>query len=127
MSTKTLALLVLILVGALGLAWSNPTAQDYEAFEDKLLTEMIAQLGSGGKNAQSAVIRQLASKKNRSFFQSLVRSQTKRTNLGLFSLYETSLFKTKIWVIGIAGRFIPLTDMDQAVLELEQSVISPSK
>ncbi len=79
------------------------------------------------KHREILVIRQLASKKNRSFFQSLVRSQTKRTNLGLFSLYETSLFKTKIWVIGIAGRFIPLTDMDKAVRELEQSVISPSK
>ncbi len=127
MSTRELLLLVLILAGALWLADMNPTSQDYEAFQDRLLTEMIAQLGSGKENAQSAVIRQLASKKNRSFFQSLVRSQTKRTNLGLFSLYETSLFKTKIWVIGIAGRFIPLTDMDQAVRELEQSVISPSK
>lgn len=125
--TKGLAILVLVLAGALALAWSNPTAAEYERYQDRLLEETLARLASSQRVASRGVLQQLINSKNSLFLKSLVRSQTTRLDLWLCSLYETKLLSARLIVLGIGGTFVPLTDPEKTLQELERTAIAPSK
>ena len=47
-----------------------------------------------------------------------VRPRTVRRNWGVMSLYETSIFDSRIVVLGVAGYFIPLKGIDEAIIRL---------
>ncbi len=124
--TKGLAIIALLLAGAVALAWSNPTERDYERYQDQLLEQALKRIGKSNDLARRGVLRQLVKSKEGSFLKSLVRSQTTRLNLGLGSLFETKLLSTRLLVLGIGGRFFPLTDPEETLRELEQTAIAPS-
>ncbi len=126
MSTKFLAVIVLLLAGAAGLAYTNPTSQDYQTFQDQLVRDAIARIQAAEEGTKLAVLKQFVGDENSLFFKALLRSQTTRHNLGLCSLFETSLFRANIQVLGIGGQFIPLTDLEKALQEAESFVISPA-
>ena len=127
MGTKALAVVTIILGLGFWLAWTNPTAKAYEHFQDQLLSRAVDRLESSGGGKKEGVLRQLAKTRSGMFFKSLVRSQTVRRNYGLFCLFETKLLGTKIVVLGVGGKFIPLTDVDDALREVEQSVLAPKR
>lgn len=126
MGTKGLAILALVLAGALALAWSNPTEREYEQYQEQLLEQELARIGSSQQLASRGVLRQLVKSKEGQFLKSLIRSQTSRLNLGLCSLFETKLLSARLRVLGIGGTFIPLTDPQETLRELERTAIAPS-
>lgn len=127
MGTKGLAMIALLLAGALALAWSNPTAREYEQYQDELMAQALARFGASDRLASRSVVRQLVRSREGQFLKALIRSQTTRTNLGLCSLFNTKLLSTSITVLGIAGTFFPLSDPEEAFRELERSAITPSR
>ncbi len=125
--TKGLAIIALLLAGALALAWSNPTEREYQRYQDDLLEQALTKMGKSNELARGSVLRQLVKSKEGLFLKSLIRSQTTRMNLGLCSLFETKLLSTRLLVLGVGGRFFPLTDPEKTLRELEQTAIAPSK
>jgi len=47
-----------------------------------------------------------------------VRPRTVRSNWGIMSLYETTVFESHILVLGVAGYFIPLKGLDESIVRL---------
>ena len=127
MGTKALGVITVLLGVGLWLAWTNPTSQDYEKYQDKLIAQGIEQLGSGGGSNEKAVLKRLAESRSGLLFKALIRNQTKRRNLGLCSLFDTKLFGARIVVLGIGGTFVPLTDVEEAFREAEKGVLGPNR
>lgn len=123
MSAKAVAVLVAILVIG-GLAWTNPSGEAYKQFQEQNLRQAIERMVSSRPGKQPAILNQLITSKNSVFLQSLIHSQTKHQNLGLFGLFETNIFSAEIVVLGIGGRFIPITNIEEALQDVEQSVLS---
>lgn len=124
--TKGLAILTLVLAGALALAWTNPTERDYEGYQDELLERALTRMGTSKEGASRGLVRQLLGSKEGLFLKSLIRSQTTRLNLGLCSLFETRLLSTELVVLGVGGTFLPLTDPEEALRALEKTAVVPS-
>lgn len=127
MGTKGLAIVALLLAGALALAWSNPTEREYERYQEELLDQVLTKIGASKELSSRGVLRQLVRSKDGLFLKSLIRSQTTRLNLGLCSLFETKLLSTKLVVLGVGGQFLPLTDPEETLRALEKTAIAPSR
>ena len=127
MSTKVVVVLTALLALGAGLAWTNPTEQAYHKFQASLLREVIEGLESSRRGGQPAIITKLFKSKNSVFLESLVQSQTVRRDFVLCSLFETTIFSTQLVVLGIGGEFIPITHIEDALREVEQSVLSPRR
>ena len=125
MSTKTVALLTALLALCTALAWTNPTYEAYQKFQEQLLRQAVERMESSRQGKQSGVINTLIKSKNSGFFQSLIRSQTVHRNVLLFSVFDTKIFSSRIVVVGIGGKFFPMTNVEKALRDVEKSVLSP--
>jgi hypothetical protein len=131
MSNATLGLLVLVLAVLVGLAATNPTMGDYVQHLELRLDEAQAQLAPAGRGGQEkddrmALIRELLRQNRRPLIESLILPNTVRKNFGVASLFETTVFNTKVVVLGIARTFVPLKGGDELVLAIRRQV-APEK
>ena len=127
MSFKVLATITMLLAVGVWLSLNNPDGKAYEKYQDRLLLDAVRKAGEQGATTTLNVITKLVESKDSLFFKSLVRSQTTRRDLVIFSIFETKIFSTKLVVIGIGGQFFPVTDPVEAIQAIEKSVISPKK
>ena len=117
-----LVLLVLVLSLCVGLALFNPTMEEYLAFVE---VELGKAMDRGDQNQVSqertkerAMVRSIFRSHSHELVGSIVRPHTVRRNWGLMSTYETSVYDSRILVLGVAGRFVPLKGIDEAILRL---------
>ena len=127
MSTRTLAIVALVLAGAMALASKNPTKADYERYQDQLIDQTIERLAQSSGVAKGGVLEQLARSKQGTFLKSVIRSQTTHRSYGLFTVFQSKLFSSRFIVLGIGGHFIPLTDPEEVLRDIEKSAITPSR
>ncbi|HLZ35837.1 MAG TPA: DUF4359 domain-containing protein [Nitrospira sp.] len=118
MSLLRLSLLVLTLSLCIWLALSNPTMDDYLAFVEAELGKAMDRGEGTQPDRERAVVRSIFRSHSRELVGSMVRPRTVRQNWGLASVYETTLFDSRILVLGIGGRFIPMKGVDEAILRL---------
>lgn len=118
MSLLRLTLVVVALAGAVGLAWSNPTMDDYLRFVERELSKAIAQMDRGTSTREQQFIRQVFQSQSRKLLESLVRPNTVRQNWGIVSQYETQVADTKVIVLGLGGWFIPIQGVEEATLKI---------
>jgi uncharacterized protein DUF4359 len=118
MSLLRLSLLVMTLSLCVGLALSNPTTDDYLAFVEAELGKAMDRSDRSQPDRERAVVRSIFRAHSHELVGSMVRPHTVRQNWGLASVYETSLFDSRVLVLGIGGRFIPIKGVDEAVLRL---------
>lgn len=118
MSLLRLGLLVLTLSLCIWLALSNPTMDDYLAFVEAELGKAMDRGEGTQPDRERAVVRSIFRSHSRELVGSVVRPRTARQNWGLASVYETTLFDSRILVLGIGGRFIPMKGVDEAILRL---------
>jgi Domain of unknown function (DUF4359) len=118
MSLFRLSVIVVALVGAIGLALSNPTMDDYLRFVEQELSKAIDRMDKGSSTREQQFIRQVFQAQSRKLLESLVRPNTVRRNWGLVSRYETQVADTKVIVLGLGGRFIPLQGVEEATLKI---------
>ena len=95
------AISVLAAVAAI-LALNNPTLDDYQRFWER---EFHVQLKADAGYFVDLLASAFRADK---FSSSLILDSTKRTNLGLFSIYETCLLSNEADWLGVAGRFFPI-------------------
>ncbi|MEE8240156.1 MAG: DUF4359 domain-containing protein, partial [Nitrospirales bacterium] len=121
---KLLVFIACVLGIAVALSMTNPTAQEYEQYEDQLFDQVVNQIYASPPGKEGMILRQLTSTKGGLFMKTLARSQTVHRNFVLFSMFETKLLAAEIKVLGIAGEFHPITDVKEIVKQLEKSVIA---
>ncbi len=118
MSLFRLSVIVVALAGAIGLALSNPTMDDYLRFVEQELSKAIDRMDKGAPTREQQFIRQVFQSQSRKLLESLVKPNTARQNWGLVSRYETQVADTKVIVLGLGGRFIPLQGVEEATLKI---------
>ncbi len=118
MSIFRLSAVVVALVLAIGLVLSNPTMDDYLRFVEQELSKAIDRMDQGTPTREQQFIRQVFQSQSRRLLESIVRPNTARQNWGIASRYETKVADTKVIVLGLGGRFIPLQGVEEATLKI---------
>ncbi|HEX8751176.1 MAG TPA: DUF4359 domain-containing protein [Nitrospira sp.] len=122
MNVMYLVLLVLLLSLCVGLALFNPTMDEYLGFVEAELGKALDrgdQSQPGQERAKErAMVRSIFRSHSHELVGSIVGPHTVRKNWGLMSVYETTVLDSHILVLGVAGRFIPLRGIDEAILRL---------
>jgi hypothetical protein len=118
MSLLRLSVIVLALIFLVGLAWSNPTMDDYLRFVELELGKAIDRMDQGTSSREQQFIRQVFRTQSKKLLESVVRPNTARQNWGMMSLYEAQVAGTNVVVLGIGGRFIPLQGVEEATLKI---------
>lgn len=118
MSLFRLNVIVVALAIAIGLALSNPTMDDYLRFVEQELNKAIDRMDRGTSTREQQFIRQVFRSQSRKLLESLVRPNTVRQNWGIMSQYETQVADTKVIVLGLGGRFIPIKGVEEATLKI---------
>ncbi|MDF0665246.1 MAG: DUF4359 domain-containing protein [Nitrospira sp.] len=118
MSLLRLSVIVVALAGAIGLALSNPTTDDYLRFVEQELSKAIDRMDRGAPTREQQFIRQVFQSQSKKLLESIVRPNTARQNWGIASRYETQVADTKVVVLGLGGRFIPLQGVEEATLKI---------
>lgn len=118
MTLLRLSVIVVALAVAVGLALSNPTMDDYLRFVEQELSKAIDRMDRGTPTREQQFIRQVFQSQSRKLLESIVRPNTARQNWGIASRYETQLADTKVIVLGLGGRFIPLQGVEEATLKI---------
>ena len=118
MSLFRLSVIVVVLAVAIGLALSNPTMDDYLRFVEQELSKAIDRMDRGTPTREQQFIRQVFQSQSKKLLESIVRPNTARQNWGIVSRYETNVVDTKVVVLGLGGRFIPLQGVEEATLKI---------
>jgi hypothetical protein len=118
MSLLRLSVIVVVLAGAIGLALSNPTMDDYLRFVEQELSKAIDRMDQGTPTREQQFIRQVFQSQSRKLLESLVRPNTVRQNWGIVSRYKTQVAVTKVIVFGFGGWFIPIQGVEEATLKI---------
>ena len=115
-----MSVIFVTLAGSVGLAWSNPTMDDYLRFVERELGKAIDRMDQGTPTREQQFIRQVFRSQSQKLLESFVRPNTARHNWGIMSQYETQVADTKIVVLGLGGQFIPLQGVEEATLKIGQ-------
>jgi hypothetical protein len=118
MSLVRLSALVAILVGAISLAWSNPTMDEYLQFVEQELGKAVNRMDQNTPTREQQFIRQVFQSQSKKLLESVVRPNTVRHNWGILSYYEMQVAGTNVVVLGLGGRFIPLQGVEEATLKI---------
>lgn len=118
MTLLRLATIAVLLAGAIGLVLSNPTMNDYQTFVEMELGKAINRMDQSGSTREQQFIRQVFKNQSKKIVQEVVLPHTKRQNWGVLSRYETNVIDTKVVVLGVAGRFIPIEGVEEATIKI---------
>lgn len=110
--------MVLALAGAVGLALSNPTTDDYLQFVEQELNRALDRMDQRTPSREQRFIREVVRSQSKNLIEGVVRPATARNNWGLLSRYETQVLDTKVVVLGIGGRFVPISGVEEATLKI---------
>lgn len=118
MGLLRLGVVVILLAGAVGLALSNPTMDDYVRFVEQELSKAIDRMDQSTPTREQQFIRQVFRSQSKKLLESVVRPHTTRQNWGVLSRYETQVADTRVVVLGIGGRFVPVKGVEEATLKI---------
>lgn len=118
MTVLHLSILVIALGVTIGLVLSNPTMDDYLLFVETELQKAMDRSDQSQSTREQAMLKSIFRSHSHELMNSAVRPHTVRRNWGLMSVYETTLFDSRIVVLGVASYFIPLKGIDEAIVRL---------
>ncbi|MGQ0666608.1 MAG: DUF4359 domain-containing protein [Nitrospiraceae bacterium] len=118
MSLLRLCLVVMALAGAVGLALTNPTLDDYLRFIEVELNNALDRMDQSTPTREQQFIRQVFRSQSKKLIESVVRPATVRDNWGVLSRYETQVAGTRVVVLGIGRRFVPIEGVEEATLKI---------
>ncbi len=118
MNLLRLGVVVGVLAGAVGLALSNPTMDDFLWVVEQELNNSLDRMDQSTPIREQQFIRQVFRSQIKKLIESVVRPHTVRHNWGVLSRYETQVADTKVVVLGIGGRFVPINGVEEATLKI---------
>jgi Domain of unknown function (DUF4359) len=122
MSLLRLSLVVTVLAVSVVLALTNPSMDQYLSFVQVELTKAMDRMDQSIPEREGTVVRNIYRRHSQELLNSMVRPHTMRQNWGVLSRFETTVLGTRVVVIGIGNRFIPIEGVDAAVLTLGRQV-----
>jgi hypothetical protein len=122
MSLLRLSLVVTVLAVSVVLALTNPTMDQYLGFVQAELTKAMDRMDQSIPEREGSVVRDIFRRHSQELLNSMVRPHTMRQNWGVLSRFETTVLGTRVVVIGIGNRFIPVEGVDEAILTLGRQV-----
>ncbi|MEK7761377.1 MAG: DUF4359 domain-containing protein [Nitrospirota bacterium] len=122
MSLLRLSLVVTVLAVTVVLALTNPTMDQYLSFVQAELTKAMDRMDQSTPEREGTVVRNIFRRHSQELVNSVVRPHTMRKNWGVLSWFETTVLGTRVVVIGIGNRFIPVEGVDEATLTLGRQV-----
>ncbi|MEY4705603.1 MAG: hypothetical protein RL042_1808 [Nitrospirota bacterium] len=122
MGLLRLGLIATTLAVSVLLALTNPTTDQYLSFMQTELIKAIDRMDQSATEREDAVVRNIFRRHSQELLNSMVRPHTVRRNWGLLSRFETTVLGTRVVVIGIGNRFIPIEGVDDAILTLGRRV-----
>ena len=122
MSLLRLSLVVTVLAVSVVLALTNPTMDQYLSFVQVELTKAMDRMDQSIPEREGTAVRGIYRRHSQELLNSIVRPHTMRQNWGVLSRFETTVLGTRVVVIGIGNRFIPVEGVDAAVLTLGRQV-----
>jgi hypothetical protein len=109
-------LLILLTVSLLvGLMATNPSMNDYLAFCDQELRRLFDYSDGSLPPEQARLIRAIYEARRGKLLERIIRQQTVRKNMILFSLYEMQVGGTELSVLGIGGKLYQLHGLDESM------------
>jgi len=121
-SLLRLGTVVILLAGAVGLALTNPTMDDYLRFVEQEMSKALDRMDQSTPTREQQFIRQVFRLQSKKLVESVVRPHTTRQNWGVLSRYETHVVDTRVVVLGIGSRFVPIEGVEEAALEIGRMV-----
>ena len=118
MTVLQLSIVVMVLGVSIGLALSNPTMDDYLLFVETELGKAMDRSDQSQSTREQAMLKSIFRSHSHELMNTAVRPHTVRRNWGLMSVYETTVFDSRIVVLGVAKYFIPLKGIDEAIVRL---------
>ena len=118
MTVLQLSIVVMVLGVSIGLALSNPTMDDYLLFVETELGKAMDRSNQSQSTREQAMLKSIFRSHSHELMNTAVRPHTVRRNWGLMSVYETTVFDSRIVVLGVAKYFIPLKGIDEAIVRL---------
>ena len=118
MKVLHLAIVVLVLSTSIALVLSNPTMDDYLLFVESELRKAMDRTDVNQSSREQAMLKSIFRAHSHELMDTAVRPHTVRRNWALMSVYETSILDSRIVVVGVAGSFIPLKGIDEAIIRL---------
>lgn len=112
MSNTGRVIVAVLLAAGAGLAGTNPTPHDYQALLDASLSRALDQMGQSETMRDREVLRNLLRSRGQEVIDELIRSNTVRWNLGLFSIFVTNVEEVRVRVVGVGNRFVPIDDVE---------------
>lgn len=122
MGLLRLSLVVIALTGAVALALSNPTMEDYLRFVEEELNRALDRMDQSTPTREQQFLRQVFRSQSKTLIETVVRPATVRHNWGLLSRYETRVADTKVVVLGIGHRFVPVEGLEEGTLKIGRMV-----
>lgn len=122
MSLLRLSLVVTVLAMTVVLVLTNPTMDQYLSFVQAELTKAMDRMDQSTPEREGTVVRNIFRRHSQELVNSVVRPHTLRKNWGVLSWFETTVLGTRVVVIGIGNRFIPIEGVDEATLTLGRQV-----
>jgi len=126
MRISVLLAIVLLLGLSVGLAATNPTKSEYRQFLEGELGRALEKADRAHPR-DSEVVRSFLRQQGPKLIESIVWNNTFRSNYGLCSHFETQVLGVRISVLGIARKFILLTEQDELVRAFGRTVLAPSQ
>ena len=118
MTVLQLSIAVVVLSASIWLVLSNPTMDDYLLFVETELGKAMDRSDQGRSTREQAMLKSIFRSHSHELMNTAVRPHTVRRNWGLMSVFETSVLDSRIVVLGVAGYFIPLKGIDEAIVRL---------
>ena len=118
MTVLQLSIVVMVLGVSIGLALSNPTMDDYLLFVETELGKAMDRSDQSQSTREQTMLKSIFRSHSHELMNTAVRPHTVRRNWGLMSVYETTVFDSRIVVLGVAKYFIPLKGIDEAIVRL---------
>jgi len=118
MSLLRLSLVVAALAVNVVLALTNPTTDQYLSFVQAELAKAMDRMDQSTPEREGTVVRNIFRRHSEELLNSMVLPHTTRQNWGILSRFETTVLGTRVVVIGIGNRFIPIEGVDEAILTL---------
>ncbi len=123
MSLLRLSLIVAVLAVNVVLALTNPTTDQYLNFIQVELTKAMDRMDQATPEREGSVVRSILRRHSQELLNSMVRPHTVRRNFGMLSRFETTVLGTRVVVIGIYGRFVPIEGVDEAIMAIGHRVL----
>ena len=117
-STRILMLLVSCLTIAVVLAATNPSRDDYDAFLEAIVTQAVERRAQEVPQQQGEMMHGLLQSLLKPIMQSLIHPNTIRRDYGVFSIFETRVLESRVVVLGIGTKLIPLRGVEEIIQKL---------